>query len=375
MLSSQPRADTHKEQRSLAWKLHIDVPLLLGLLVLMGLAQVVLYSASGQDIAMVEKQVARLGLALAFMFGLAQVPPRVLKFWTLPLYVVGVLLLIAVFLVGDVALGAQRWLEIGGFRFQPSELMKQALPMMVAWYLSEHQLPPKFKHLAVAFGILALPILLIAEQPDLGTAVLALSSGLLVILLAGMSWKLIAGLAAAIGGFLPILWNFLMHDYQRRRVLTMLDPEADPVGAGYQIIQSKIAIGSGGIYGKGWLHGTQAQLEFIPEHHTDFIFAVLGEEFGLSGVLILIAVYLFIIARGLYIATQAQDSYSRLLAGAITLTFFVYVFVNIGMVSGILPVVGVPLPLVSYGGTSLVTLLAGFGMLMSIKTHRKLVSA
>ena len=375
MLSTTPRSDTHKEQRSWAWRLHLDIPLLLGLLVLMGLAQIVLYSASGQDLVTVERQVIRLGLALGLMFALAQVPPRVLKFWTVPLYVGSLLLLVAVFLVGEVAMGAQRWLEIGGFRFQPSEMMKIAMPMMVAWYLSEHQLPPRIPHLLVAFGLIAVPVLLIAEQPDLGTAVLTLSSGVFVVLLAGISWRIISVLALGAGAFLPVMWNFLMHDYQRRRVMTLLDPEADPLGAGYHIIQSKIAIGSGGIYGKGWMHGTQAQLEFIPERHTDFIFAVLGEEFGMSGAIILIAVYFFIIARGLYIASQAQDSYSRMLAGSLTLAFFVYVFVNIGMVSGLLPVVGVPLPLVSYGGTALVTLLAGFGMLMSIKTHRKLVSA
>lgn len=375
MLNIQPRSDTHKEQRSWAWKLHLDIPLLLGLLALMAMAQVVLYSATGQDLDMVDKQVIRLGLALVLMFGLAQVPPRLLKFWTVPLYVGSLLLLVAVFLVGETALGATRWLELGGFRFQPSELMKIAMPMMVAWYLSEHQLPPRIPHLLVAFGLIVVPVLLIAKQPDLGTAVLTLSSGVFVVLLAGISWRIIAFLGVAVAGFLPVMWNFLMHDYQRQRVLTLLNPEADPLGAGYHIIQSKIAIGSGGLYGKGWLHGTQAQLEFIPERHTDFIFAVLGEEFGMSGAIILIAAYLFIISRGLYIGTQAQDSYSRLLAGAITLTFFVYVFVNIGMVSGLLPVVGVPLPLVSYGGTSLVTLLAGFGMLMSIKTHRKLVSA
>lgn len=374
MLSSKPRSDTHKEQRSWAWKLHLDLPLLCGLLALMGLAQIVLYSASGQDIVMVEKQVLRLGLALVLMFGLAQVPPRLFKFWTVPLYVGSLLLLVAVFLVGDIGKGAQRWLEIGGFRFQPSELMKLALPMMVAWYLSEHQLPPKKRHLCVALLLIAIPVLLIAEQPDLGTSILVLSSGMFIILLAGMSWKLIFGFVAAVGAFLPVLWNFLMHDYQRRRVITLLDPQADPLGAGYHIIQSTIAIGSGGWYGKGWMAGTQTQLEFIPERHTDFIFAVLAEEFGLSGVIVLIAVYFFIIARGLYIGSQAQDSYSRLLAGALILAFFVYVFVNIGMVSGLLPVVGVPLPLVSYGGTALVTLLASFGMLMSIKTHRRLVS-
>ncbi len=358
--------------RGLLARIHLDLPLLTGLLLLSCYGLAILYSASGQDLHQVEKQALRLLIAFGAMFFLAQIPPQTLRRWSPWLYGVGVSLLIAVLVMGVMGKGAQRWLDLGFMRFQPSELVKLAAPMMLAWFLSSKPLPPNWKQIMVSLVLLAIPVLLIAKQPDLGTAILVASSGLFVLFLAGISWRLIIGLGLLATAAAPAIW-YLMHDYQRRRVLTFLNPESDPLGAGYHIIQSKIAIGSGGLYGKGWLNGTQSQLEFLPERHTDFIFAVLGEEFGFIGVLVLLAIFLFIILRGLYMASQAQDSYSRLLAGALVLVFFVYLFVNMGMVSGILPVVGVPLPMVSYGGTSLVTLMAGFGMLMSIHTHRKLV--
>jgi rod shape determining protein RodA len=351
-------------------KLHIDLPLLAGLGLLAGMALVILYSASGQSLDVVLRQGLRLLLAAVVMIGIAQVNPRYLKFYSPFLYVAGVLLLAAVLVMGKISMGAQRWLDLGVVRFQPSELTKLSTPMMIAWFLSEHVPPPRFKQLLAAGVLILIPTALIAKQPDLGTAVLVGSAGAAGVFLAGLPWIYILGLGATGGSLLPVAWHF-MHGYQRDRVLTFLNPEADPLGKGYHIIQSKIAIGSGGMYGKGWLHGTQAQLEFLPEKSTDFIFAVLAEEFGLLGCLGLLAAYLFVLGRCLFIVIQAQDRYSRLLSGALTLTFFVYVFVNIGMVIGLLPVVGVPLPLVSYGGTSMVTLLAGFGILMSVQTHRK----
>jgi len=269
--------------------------------------------------------------------------------------------------------GAQRWLDVGLFRFQPSEIMKISVPMMVAWFMHERTLPPTFTHLLVLMLIMCVPTLLIARQPDLGTAILVMASGGLTVLLAGLSLKLILGLGVIALGSIPVLWNYML-DYQRARVLTFLNPESDPLGAGYNIIQSKIALGSGGLFGKGWLNGTQAHLEFLPERSTDFIFAVMGEEFGLLGLLLLLGLYLLLVGRGLYIAAQAQDTFTRLLAGGLSLTFFVYVFVNTGMVCGLLPVVGVPLPLVSAGGTSMVTLMAGFGILAAIRGNRKLLA-
>jgi len=353
---------------------HIDWPLFVGLIVLSAFGLTVLYSASGQDLDMLTRQCVRLGLAYGVMLVIAQIAPHHLVRWTPILFGVGLLMLIAVLLFGAVGKGAQRWLDLGFFRFQPSEMMKLALPMMVAWYLADSPLPPRLKVIAVSLLIVIVPTLLIIKQPDLGTSLLIASSGLFALLLAGIYWRLVfvAGALAALCA--PLMWYFGMHDYQRQRVLTFLNPESDPLGSGYHIIQSKIAIGSGGIFGKGWLNGTQSQLEFLPERHTDFIFAVLGEEFGLVGVIGLLLIYLYIIGRGLYIAAQAQDTYTRILAGSLILTFFVYVFVNIGMVSGILPVVGLPLPLVSYGGTSMVTMMASFGILMSIQTHRKLMT-
>jgi len=305
----------------------------------------------------------------------AQLSPDSIEHWSPWLFGLGLIMLVAVLAVGEIGKGAQRWLDLGLFRFQPSEIMKIAVPMMVAWYLAEAALPPARLRLLIATIILITPTLLVAKQPDLGTALLIASSGIFVLLLAGLRWRIIFSVLVLLAAAAPVVWNYLLRDYQQQRVLTFLSPEKDPLGAGYHIIQSTIAIGSGGTYGKGWLNGTQSHLDFLPERSTDFVFAVFSEEFGFLGTLLLLGLYVFIIGRGLYIAAQAQDTYSRLLAGSITFTFFVYVFVNIGMVSGLLPVVGVPLPLVSYGGTSIVTLLAAFGILMSIQTHRKLIAS
>ena len=366
---------TNAFRRPVGWfeRIHLDFWLLICLLVLVGCGLFVLYSAAGESIYDVKRQGMRFAVAFFVMFVIAQIDPRHMYRWSPVVYLGGAILLVGVLFMGVGAKGAQRWLAIPGlFRFQPSEIMKLAMPMMVAWYLAHRPLPPGWKHLFVSAIILAVPVLMIARQPDLGTSLLVVTAGLFVVLLAGLSWKLIGGFIALGVSALPALW-YMMYDYQRQRVLTFLNPESDPLGAGWNIIQSKTAIGSGGIYGKGWLEGTQSQLEFLPERHTDFIIAVLAEELGLIGVCAILLVYLLIIGRGLFIALNAQSTYGRLVAGSITLTFFVYVFVNIGMVSGLLPVVGVPLPLVSFGGTSSVTLLAGFGILMSIHTHRSLV--
>ncbi|WP_372880129.1 rod shape-determining protein RodA [Psychromonas sp.] len=356
-------------QKSIFYRLHIDPLLLIGLFSLMGLSLTVLYSVGGDE--MLLRQVIRLSIALGVMFLIAQIPPEIYQRWTPAIFIIIVLMLIAVLVFGHVGKGAQRWLDLGFTKFQPSEIMKLIMPFMVAYYISEYNLPPRLKDIFISLLIVLIPTLLIAVQPDLGTSILVASSGIFVLFLSGISWLYIAVAAAAVLAFIPILWFYLMHDYQRGRVLTLFDPESDPLGAGYHIIQSKIAIGSGGLSGKGWLQGTQSQLEFLPERHTDFIFSVFSEEFGFLGILVLLSVYLFIIGRGLWIANKAQDSFTKLVAGSITLTFFVYVFVNIGMVSGLLPVVGVPLPLISYGGTSIVTLIAGFGVLMSINTHKR----
>ncbi|MCI0505336.1 MAG: rod shape-determining protein RodA [Gammaproteobacteria bacterium] len=361
-----------ERRQSLAESLHIDLPLLMGIIALLITSLFILYSASGQDMSMIWKQIIRFVLALIIMFVLAQVSSNTFKRWTPYLYVAGVILLVAVLIAGEIGKGAQRWLDFGLIRFQPAEIMKVAIPLMVSWYLSEYPLPPDGKRLAIAMMIIAIPFILIAKQPDLGTSMLVAGAGFFALLFAGLSWKLMAGFSLLGAASAPVAW-YLMHDYQRQRVLTFLDPENDPLGTGYHIIQSKIAIGSGGVYGKGWLNGTQSQLDFLPERSTDFIFSAYAEEFGFIGVLVLLAIYLFILARGLLIAVQAQDTFTRLLAGSLTMTFFIYVFVNIGMVTGLLPVVGLPLPLVSYGGTSVVTLMASFGILMSIHTHRKLL--
>jgi rod shape determining protein RodA len=353
--------------------LHLDGPLLLAVLAVCTAGLVVLFSAAGEDVGVFLRQAARVGLGLGVMVAVAQVPPRVLRAVAPWLYAVGVLLLVAVALVGDIAMGAQRWLDLGFIRFQPSEIMKIALPLACAWYLHDRPLPPDFKSLLVLAVAILVPVLLIAEQPDLGTSLLVAAGGGLVVLLAGLQLRYILGLGALLAGAVPVLWHFL-HDYQRQRVLTFLNPQNDPLGAGYHTIQSQIAIGSGGVFGKGYMNGSQAHLEFLPERSTDFIFAVIGEEWGLVGLAVLMVLYLFVLARGMYIAAQGQDTFCRLIAGALTLLFAVYIFVNSGMVAGLLPVVGVPLPLVSYGGTSMVTLMAGFGILMSVHSRRKLVA-
>lgn len=353
--------------------LHIDPILLLGLLLLMLAGLGILYSASDGSIEVVQRQLVRLSLAFVVMFLVAQIPQQQLYVWAPWFFALGIILLVLVLVAGDVGKGAQRWLDLYVIRFQPSEMMKLVSPMMIAWYLSEKPFPPKFGALLISLVLVILPTALIAKQPDLGTAVLVAAAGFFVVFLGGIRWRILFGSIIAMLALIPMLWQF-MHDYQKQRVLTLLNPESDPLGSGYHIIQSKIAIGSGGLYGKGWLNGTQSQLDFLPERTTDFIYAVFAEEFGLMGAIVLLSLYAFIIIRGLYIAARAKDSFGRLLAGSLSLTFFVYLFVNVGMVSGILPVVGVPLPLVSYGGTSMVTLMAGFGMLMSISTHRRLVT-
>lgn len=349
----------------------LDPVLLVTLLLVMALGLAALYSAGGQDAGLVQRQGVRLAVGLVALAVLSQVPAHVLRIWTPWLYLFGLALVAATWFVG-VGRGASRWLDLGMVTFQPSEIMKLAVPMTVAWYLHPRILPPGWKDSAIAVAILAIPAALIARQPDLGTALLVAVSGCFTLFLAGIRWRMIVAAGIAMAGAAPVLWMFLA-DYQRARVMTFIDPEADPLGAGWNIIQSKIAVGSGGLTGKGWLHGTQSNLEFIPERHTDFILAVLAEEFGLLGVGLLLGLYLLLIGRGLYIASVARDTFSRLLAGSLAMTLFVYVLVNGGMVSGLLPVVGVPLPLVSYGGTSAVTLLAGFGILMSIYSHRKFI--
>ncbi|KAB7623769.1 rod shape-determining protein RodA [Alkalilimnicola sp. S0819] len=355
--------------------LHLDGTLLTLLALLSVFGLVVLYSAFDQDWLEARKQLVRLGAGFGAMAFFAQIPPSTLRRWTPWVFLGGVALLVAVLVIGYTGKGAQRWLDLGFMRFQPSEAMKLALPMMIAWLLADGSLPPRLPRLLTALGLIGLPVGLIMLQPDLGTSLLVASSGFFVLYLGGLRWRMMLGAALLGGAAAPLMWFFAMHDYQRERVLTFLNPERDPLGAGYHIIQSKIAIGSGGLFGKGWLNGTQSHLQFLPERHTDFIYAVLAEEFGLVGVAQLLVLYLLVIGRGLYIAVNAQDTYSRLLAGSLSLTFFVYIFVNAGMVSGLLPVVGLPLPLISYGGTSMVTLMAAFGMLMSIHTHRKLWSS
>jgi rod shape determining protein RodA len=366
--------DTHEGFRSrrLLHRWHIDLTLLLGLLGLMALGMIILYSASGRDLGFLGRQVVRLGMGLVVMILIAQVPVHWLRMVSGWMYLAGVILLLLVLLVGDIGKGAQRWLDLGVLRFQPSEMMKLAMPMMIAAYFADRRLPPTVKETLLAVVLVLVPMFLIIKQPDLGTAILIGSAGVMGIFFSGLRWRIVLVTLGLLAAAAPLLWHF-MHDYQRRRVLTFLNPETDPLGAGYHIIQSKIAIGSGGLYGRGWLNGSQAQLQFLPERTTDFIFAVFGEEFGFLGVLLLFGLYLFVIVRGFMIAFHAQDTFARILAATISVTFFVYFFVNVGMVSGLLPVVGVPLPLVSYGGTSMVTLLAGFGMLMAIQTERRLV--
>jgi rod shape determining protein RodA len=350
----------------------IDGPLFSLSLVLVALGLATLFSASYEVPGRVAAQAVNLSVALAAMWIIAQVPPQTLMRFAVPAYALGLLLLVAVALAGDVVNGARRWLHVGVTRFQPSEMMKLALPMMLAWYFHKNEATLRMRDFAVAALLLAVPVLLIARQPDLGTAVLVAAAGFYVIFFAGIGWKVLAALGVLGLASLAPLWGML-HDYQRRRILTLIDPTQDPLGAGYHTIQSTIAVGSGGVTGKGWLHGTQTHLEFIPERHTDFIFAVFSEEFGLIGNFALLTLYALLIARGLMIAANAATFFGRLLAASVTLMFFTYAFVNMGMVSGILPVVGVPLPFVSYGGTALLTLFLGIGMLMSVHNHRRLV--
>ncbi|MDB9894549.1 MAG: rod shape-determining protein RodA [Reinekea forsetii] len=370
---SRQATDSSFTKRLGFWhKIHIDIYLLVGLVALSIVGLVILYSASGGNWPSVYRQGLRLLIGFVAMAIVAQVDPRFFQQWSGSVYLIGVLLLVAVLVLGAGAKGAQRWLVIPGvFRFQPAEIMKIVLPIVMAWYLSRQALPPRILTIAIAMVLLFIPVILILQQPDLGTSILIAASGIFVIFLAGLSWKLIIAAGVLLIGSLPALWLFVLREYQQQRVLTFINPESDPLGAGWNIIQSKTAIGSGGLTGKGYMLGTQSQLDFLPESHTDFIIAVLSEEFGFVGVMLLLSIYVIIIARGLIISVQARDNFCRLLAGSLTLTFFIYVFVNIGMVSGLLPVVGVPLPLVSYGGTSIVTLLASFGILMSISTHRR----
>lgn len=341
-------------------------------LALLALGLVVLVSASNLNAARVTAQLANMLIALGVLWLFANIPPHYLMRLAAPLYVLGVLLLIAVALFGDVVHGARRWLDLGVTRIQPSEFMKIAVPLALAWYFDRYEKTLRLGNFAVAVVMLVIPVALIARQPDLGTAVLITAGGFFVLFLAGLSWRIIGGLAIAGAAALPFVWSAL-RDYQRQRILTLLDPTQDPLGTGYHTIQSMIAVGSGGWFGKGWLNGSQTHLDFIPERTTDFVFAVYAEEFGLLGCLVLLGLYLAAISRGMLITASAPTMFARLLAGAITLTFFTYAFVNLGMVSGILPVVGLPLPLISYGGTALVSICLGFGILMSINSHKKLV--
>jgi rod shape determining protein RodA len=355
--------------------LGLDGPLtgLLAIIVCFGI--LVVYSASGQNLKMVEHHLANIAIAITAMVALARLTtPQYLRLFAPIAYVIGILLLLVVAVTGHIGKGAQRWLDVGFMRFQPSEIMKLAVPMMCAWYMHERPLPPTFKDLVVMGIMIGVPTAMIVVQPDLGTALLIAASGLIVMLLAGLQIQIILVSIPLVGGAAWAGWH-VIHEYQRQRILTFLNPENDPLGAGYHIIQSQIAIGSGGLFGKGYMNGSQAQLEFLPERSTDFIFAVIGEELGLVSCLVLLVMYGLVVGRALYLANQGQDTFARLTGGSIALSFFVYVFVNSGMVSGILPVVGVPLPLISYGGTSMVTLLAGFGILMSLHSHRKLIGS
>ena len=370
-MSQSLDSDSLSYSRRIMDALCLDPVLLSLLLILAGFGSLLLYSASGADVASVIRQGTRIAVALLLLIAIANIPLRVLQKFSIWLYLGGVAMLIAVMFFGEVGKGAQRWLNLGFIRFQPSEILKLAVPMIVAAYLANRPLPVGLKELLVSAVLVAVPVLLIARQPDLGTSILVGSAGFFVLFLAGVRWRVMISLGVLLGALAPLLWKFALHDYQRKRILTLLDPESDPLGSGYHIIQSKIAIGSGGVYGKGWLNGTQSQLDFIPERSTDFIFSVFGEEFGFFGSVVLLLIYLAIIFRGLYIAAHSTENFGRLLAGALSLTFFVYLFVNTGMVAGMLPVVGVPLPLISYGGTSMVTLMMGFGLIMSIRSAKR----
>ena len=371
-LRQAPRDGLSTATQLSRWQqLHIDPWLCLFLVLNALLGLTVLYSASAQDVGLVSKQAMSFGIGFVVMFSLAQIPPKVYQAFSPYFYIFAVLSLLAVVIFGEVRMGAQRWIDIPGFgSVQPSEFMKIGMPMMIAWFLSRKALPPSFSQVILSLVLIVIPFLLIAEQPDLGTSLLVLASGIFVLFLSGLSWRLIAAAAGAVAVIIPIAWEFLLHDYQRQRVLTLFNPEADALGTGWNIIQSKTAIGSGGFSGKGFLEGTQSHLHFLPEGHTDFIIAAYSEEFGLIGVSLLILLYCAIIFRTFQIGLQSFHNYGRLVAGAFGLSFFVYVFVNAGMVSGILPVVGVPLPFMSYGGTAIITPMSTFGLVMSIHTHR-----
>lgn len=363
------------ENKTPIWtRLHIDPLFLIFILAPLAYSLFILWSASGQSIPMMERKSGQIALGLVVMFIFAQFSPRFYEKWAPYLYVACIIVLIFVDIFGYTSKGAQRWLDLGFIRFQPSEIAKISVPLMVAKFINREGCPPQLGTTMLTLAIIAVPTLLVAMQPDLGTSILIAMSGIFIIFLAGISWKFIAAAFAALAAFIPVMWFFLMHDYQRERVLTLFHPERDPLGKGYHILQSQTAIGSGGMWGKGWLAGTQSQLEFLPERHTDFIFSVIAEEFGFIGAIILLIMFLCLISRGLIIAAQAQTTFGRILVGGLTLVLFVYVFINIGMVSGILPVVGVPLPLISYGGSSLVVLMASFGIIMSVHTHRYMLS-
>lgn len=371
--------ESNTARRTFTWTarvlsaLQLDGPLLTGIGLLAVVSMVVLYSSSGQSWAVVGSQAMKFALALVTMLVIAQLPPRLLRLVAPWLYLIGLLLLLAVMFKGDISLGAQRWLNLGFIRFQPSEIMKIAVPLFCAWYVHDRPLPPSFLTITVLVIAIVIPVGIIAEQPDLGTGLLVGAAGAMALLLSGLQKRYIVGVISALIPTVWGAWTYLLHDYQKQRVLTFLDPQTDPLGSGYHIIQSQIAIGSGGIFGKGYLNGSQAQLEYLPERSTDFIFAVIGEEWGLIGLATVLLLYLFVISRCLYMATTAQDTFARVIAGSLGLTFAVYVFVNTGMVTGLLPVVGVPLPLISFGGTSMVTLMAGFGIMMAVNARRRLV--
>ncbi|MGC9386647.1 MAG: rod shape-determining protein RodA [Hydrogenovibrio sp.] len=369
------KENVYRQNKGWLVSLHLDGWLLLGILTLTAIGSMVVYSASGGDLEILSKHLLRVTFAFGLMVFVAQIPPNILMVYTPWVFMLGALMLVAVLLFGDFGKGAKRWLDLGVFRFQPSEILKLALPMMLAWLFSHETLPPSTRKMLAGLTLVAFTSGLIIVQPDLGTSILIAMSGLFVLFFAGLSWRFIFTATALVAASLPIIWHFYMYEYQKQRVLTFFNPESDPLGTGYHIIQSKIAIGSGGLEGKGFMGSTQAHLDFLPESTTDFIFSVLAEEFGLFGVAILLLLYLFVIARGLYIASRAQDNFARLTAASLIMTLFVYVFVNIGMVSGLLPVVGLPLPLMSYGGTSLVTLMISFGILMSIHTHKRLLTS
>jgi len=363
-----------RRQLWLRFKAHLDMPLLLGIVLLQLISLLVLYSADNASWHRPLSQLLNIAVAFVCMWLIANLPLHYLMRTAVPIYVLGIVLLIGVALFGEISHGARRWLNIGVATIQPSELMKIGVPLMMAWYFEKHEAALTLKNYFVATLLLLIPLALIARQPDLGTAVLIFASGFYVLFLAGLSWRVMGALFVAVLASAPVLWSML-HDYQRHRILMLFDPSQDALGKGYHTIQGMISVGSGGILGKGYLEGTQTHLDFLPERTTDFIFAVYSEEFGLLGNLILLAVYFFVIGRGFVITANASTYFTRLMAGSITLTFATYAFVNMGMVSGILPVVGVPLPLISYGGTSMLTLLLGFGMLMSIETHKKLVKS